>query len=176
MTDTTSYVPVHLPYVAIGDSTGDSDYFATCSCGWSGEPHDEVRSAQIDAVAHRDGAACPPDRLDQAMAAMLDLQDDLAEVVVWLAENWSADLPAPFVYGTSHYDDDPSNEPRAGVNLLVPCYGDDVLARAAARLGVPVTTDLAPNSQGHRYRRAFRAFGRVHIDAYTLVEDGEPGS
>jgi hypothetical protein len=172
MTDTTSYVPVHLPYVASGDPDVTGDYRATCRCGWTGEPHHEAVWAQIDAVAHRDGAAGPPDRLDGAMAAMLDLQDDLAEVVVWLSENWSTDLPGPFVHGTNHYDD-PTATSVAGIDLLVPCHGGDVLARAAARLGVPVTTDPAPDSQGNRYRRAGRAFGRVHIDAYTPVEDVE---
>ncbi len=29
------------------------------------------------------------------MSGLLDLQDDLADAVMWLAENWSADLPVP---------------------------------------------------------------------------------
>ena len=41
-----------------------------------------------------------PPALDAAMSELLDLQDDLADVVVWLAENWSADLPVP--HGHQH--------------------------------------------------------------------------
>ena len=33
---------------------------------------------------------------------LLDLQDDLARAVMWLAEHWSADLPAPHGRGVGH--------------------------------------------------------------------------
>jgi hypothetical protein len=90
---------------------------------------------------------------------------------VWLAENWSADLPAPCVNGTNHYRDD-DNQGRAGVTLLVYCDDHDLLARAAARLGVPVILDPGPDSSGNRYQRATRRVGRVHLQAYTAAGEG----
>ena len=43
----------------------------------------------------------PGDGLDRLMSELLDLQDDLARAVMWLAEHWSADLPAPARAGAS---------------------------------------------------------------------------
>jgi hypothetical protein len=169
MSDTTTIEVVHLVEVD-SDSPDDDCYFATCSCGWTGDIHREAEWATVDAAEHRDQAVGPPDGLDRTMSDLLDLQDDLAETVVWLAEHWSADLPTPFVNGTNHYGDD-DNQGRAGVILLVWCDDHDVLARAAARLEVPVITDPDPDSSGNRYQRATRRFGRIHLQAYSAAGD-----
>jgi hypothetical protein len=165
MTDPTmSYVPLHVRYVATGDPTGD--YVATCNCGWTGEPQDEVLAAQIDAADHRDGAAGTPDALDQAITDLLDLGDDLADTVIWLAEHWSADLPSPHPTATSHTI---GIDAKAGLRLLVYCADSTEFSRAAQLLGAPVTVDSEPNPFGDYYRRAVRCIGRVHIHAYALA-------
>jgi hypothetical protein len=70
---------------------------------------------------------------------LLDIQDDLARVVVWLAEHWSADLPAPTVYG---YGGGPS---AARVELSVYYLSPDDLARVAELLGASPVDDPAPD-------------------------------
>jgi hypothetical protein len=150
---------------------GTGDHFATCTCGWTGGLHEEAVWAQIDAQAHTETAAGPPDAVDQAITDLLDLQDDLAAVVVWLAEHWSADLPSPHPVATSHGSGEDS---RAGVRLLVYCADPAEFTRAAQVLRAPVTEDPAPNRYGRHYRHAVHRIGRVHIDAYTPIEAATP--
>jgi hypothetical protein len=95
------------------------------------------------------------------MGELLDLQDDLARVVIWLAEHWSADLPVPDAYGTG--------VGRVEVRMNAYCHSTDLLTRAAARLGVPLVDDPATSSRGVRYRRAVRRFGRVSLQAYRAL-------
>jgi len=136
---------------------------AVCSCGWESQwTCEDAEDALRAATDHVDTAIGPPDRMDRAMSAMLDLQDDLANIVLWLAENWSTDLPAPKVYS---YSRDHEGYPRAGVRLLVYCPSAEMLRQAAERMGVPVT--LNPVAMPVRYQEAVRDFGRVRIDAYT---------
>jgi hypothetical protein len=143
---------------------------AVCSCGWASHWTDHGPAATQAGVEHIDTAIGPPDAMDVLMGAMLDLQDDLASVVVWLAENWSADLPAPGLYPTTHYDDPERVRGVAGVALRAAAADAAVLARAADRLGVPVLTDEAPDGLGNRYQRATRRFGRVAVEVIRRVE------
>jgi hypothetical protein len=169
ITTTTTLVPAHR--VAV---TSDGyEYLAECSCGWASDWQATPEAADRAGVEHTDTAVGPPDDLDRAMTDLLDLQDDLAATVVWLTENWSADLPAPYVHSTTHYHDGDDASGKAGMRLLVPCGNDvDSLARAAAHLGVPIIDDPANDEGRDRYRRATLALGRVHIQAYALL--GEP--
>ena len=130
---------------------------AICSCAWSSGwlPHsDEATQAGTE---HLDGAIGPPDPLDDAMNVMLDIQEDLADTVVWLAENWSADLPAPGVHGGVGCLHDPAVP---AVRLLVVCDTADELGRVATRLGSPAPT-------GGPFVVAARDFGRVLIAAWV---------
>ena len=63
------------------------------------EPDPSPDAAFEAGCDHPHEAVGPPDAMDAAMSAMLDLQDDLAGVVMWLAENWSTDLPSPYLHG-----------------------------------------------------------------------------
>jgi hypothetical protein len=117
--------------------------------------------ADAAAEDHREIAIDPGDGLDRLMGELLDLQDDLAQAVMWLAEHWSADLPAPYAYG---YGSDP-----VGVRLLAYCGSGDVLTRAVAVLGMPLADDPAPDTQGVRYRRAVRRFGVVALHVYREI-------
>ena len=164
ITTTTTLVPAHR--VAV---TSDGyEYRAECSCGWASDWHATPEAADTAGAEHTDRAVGPPDGIDRAMTELLDLQDDLAAAVVWLAENWSADLPAPYVVSTTHYDDGDDAGGKAGVRLLVPCDNDkDGLGGAAARLGAAVVDDPANDEGRDRYRRATLVIGRVHIQAYA---------
>jgi hypothetical protein len=166
-TITTILVPAHRLAV-VGDGF---EYRAECSCGWAGDWQASAEAAEVSGREHTEAAVGPADGLDRAMTELLDLQDDLAAAVVWLAEHWSADLPAPHVYSATHYGEGIGPDGLAGVRLLVAC-ADDELARAAACLGAPITADPARGRGDTRYRRAIRRIGRVRIEALTRLEEG----
>ena len=147
-------------------------YRAECWCGWNSVWCDDYATADEAGQDHREIAAGPPDGLDAALSGLLDLQDDLADTVIWLAENWSADLPKPVVSSHMHYRDD--GEALAGVRLLAYCDSADELVRVAELLGEPVVVDAEPNRSGTRCEGARRRFGRVELDAYHETNpDGE---
>jgi hypothetical protein len=101
------------------------------------------------------------------MSDLLDLQDGLADMVVWLAENWSADLPVPIVYAC---DGGIGLDP-ARVKVAACCLDPAELTRIAHLLGAPPVDDERPNSQGRRYRNARRDFGRVTLHAFHRLPD-----
>jgi hypothetical protein len=131
---------------------------AECSCGWSGDWHHDGALAEADGDDHREIVIGPSDGLDRLMGELLDLQDDLARAVIWLAEHWSADLPVPRCRGLGSEN--------ARVELSAYCLTAGELARAADVLGVPLVDDPAPDSRGMRYRRALRRFGRVQLRVF----------
>ena len=162
MTATTSetrYGLVHLVRVHQAERTRALGYRPECLCGWSGNSTSRACDAEAAALAHRDEAPGLPDGLDATMSALLDLQDDVAQAVVWLAENWEADLPVPTPTATTIYAGADDREGAAGVRLLAYCPDATVLARASARLGVPLRDDEAPNACGNRYTRAVACSG-----------------
>ncbi|MGH9005001.1 MAG: hypothetical protein ACRDYV_17915, partial [Acidimicrobiia bacterium] len=112
---------------------------AECWCGWNSAWCDDYVTADEAGQDHREVAAGPPDGLDAALSGLLDLQDDLAATVMWLAEHWSADLPAPDVYSHTQYRE--NGEALAAVRLLVYCDSTDGLVRVAKLLGEPVVAD-----------------------------------
>jgi hypothetical protein len=141
---------------------GAARYRAECSCGWAGEWHDDAAMAEADGDDHREVVIGPGDELDELMSDLLDLQDHLAQAVMWLAEHWSADLPVPKVRGKVR-------EP-AGIELSAYCTDADVLSRAADLLRVPVVDDPAPDLRGCRYRRAVRSFGSVTLELFRTID------
>jgi hypothetical protein len=167
MTDTTMRAPAPVHPVAV--VSDGFEFLAECGCGWASDWHPRPQDADEAGAEHRDTAVGPPDAMDVLMSGLLDLQDDLAATVVWLAENWSADLPAPALLSTTHYDD--TGEPVAGVSLLAGTTDSVELVRVADRLGVPVLTDERPDTQGNRYQRAARRFGRVEVEVIRSVGD-----
>jgi hypothetical protein len=150
----------HLVEVAWDGRPWGHGVRAECSCGWSGDWRTDVTAAADDGIEHREIAVGPGDELDGLMSGLLDLQDDLAEATMWMIEHWSADMPVPFTRGTG----DPVE-----VVLFAYCLASDELARAAEVLGAPLVDDPAPNSQGIRYRRATRQFGRVSLEVYREI-------
>ena len=168
MTDTTMKAPVPTHLVAV---TSDGyEFLAECGCGWASEWYGTPEGADAAGVDHQDEAVGPPEPFDVAMSELLDIQDDLAVVVVWLAENWSADLPVPGIYCR------PGVAPAypGGVQLMVACPELGVLDRVARLLGVPVREDATLSRYtGVAHRRAVRSFGRVILDAYAPADTGE---
>jgi hypothetical protein len=168
-TATTAFEPMHLVEVE-SYSPYDNAYAAACSCGWTGDLQRERDAAVADGVEHRDQAG-RGDGLDVVMTDLLDLQDGLADMVVWLAENWSADLPVPSVYGRGGH---PLRRDPAGVELLVCCHDPAVLVRIGHLLGVPPVDDARTDDRGNRYRNVSQEFGRVTLRAFCQIEG--PGS
>ena len=174
MATTTPIDLAHLVQVVTeDDSSGGPAYRAQCSCGWVTDwlYHNDA-AAHAAGVDHCEVATGPGDGLDRAMSDMLDIQDDLAAMVVWLAENWSADLPVPTVYGRGGGG---GSLGPAGVELWAYCTDASDLTRIAHLLGVPPTDDDQPNPHnGARYREAVRHFGRVSLRAFTKITT-DPG-
>ena len=146
-------------------------YRAECWCGWSSAWCEEYVTADEAGVDHREVTVTPATGFDAALSGLLDLQDDLADTVIWLAENWSAELPVPLERARCIDRDD--GEAVAGLGLLVYCDTAEQLVELAELLGSPVVADPDPDSEAQRYQRVTRDFGRVQIEAYT--ELAEPG-
>jgi hypothetical protein len=165
-TTTTTFDLTHAVRVVCDGQVDGLGHRAECGCGWASDWCDDTADAEVAGVDHREVAVGPGDGLDRVMSELLDLQDDLADMVVWLAENWSADLPVPVVYGRDGGGD--TGGP-ARVELWAYCDPAD-LSHIARLLGVPMVEDERPDCYGSRYRRARRDFGRVSLQAYTSIE------
>jgi hypothetical protein len=160
-TDTTAAVPVHLVEVHNEGSAGLSPYSAVCSCGWLGDSHEEPVWAQIEGLTHREDVD-DPDVMDRLMSDLLDIQENLAAAVVWLAENWAAHLPELEWHGGR------GSARRGGpaVELVAYCRPED-WAEAVEVLDGPVTEDLVPDDGLQRYQRVRREWGRVRLELFT---------
>jgi hypothetical protein len=109
------------------------------------------------------------DGVDELLSGLLDIQDDIAQAVIWMAENWSADLPAPRWYGRGSQGDDDE-----AVRLLVCCDLAE-LARVAELVEAAPTADETPDTRGNRYRRLRHRFGSGHVELHAFAAiDQEP--
>jgi hypothetical protein len=146
------------------------DYRAECWCGWASAWCADYATADLAASDHREVAAGPANNLDATLGGLLDLQDDLADAVIWLAENWSSDLPVPRPYAGGRQLENGQCVPCLG--LLVECAMTRDLAKLAELLAAPIVLDAQVDRDGACYQRAPRHFGRVHIEAFAEVSDG----
>jgi hypothetical protein len=166
-TTTTMTVPAPAHQVAV--VSDGYEYLAECACGWASDWQPTPDAADTAGAEHCEAAIGPPDEMDRLMSALLDLQDDLAATVVWLAENWSAHLPS-----LGWYANGSEHEPgRPALRVLGACDPDE-LAAAAAVLGSALTDDPPTDSGAARYRRATRDIGRVRIEVFTRLDRCEP--
>jgi hypothetical protein len=94
-----------------------------------------------------------------------DLQDDLADTVIWLAENWSGDLPVPEIRPNERELEDGEHVPY--LQLLVHCETAAELAPVIDRLASPRMSSAESDAQGRGDQPGTRRFGRVHIIART---------
>ena len=137
---------------------------AECWCGWASAWCNDYTTADAAATDHRNVIAGPATELDAALSGLLDLQDDLADAVIWLAENWSSDFPVPQAHLGS-------------LRLLVRCATPGDLVAMAELLAGPIVAEAEPNQHdGSRARRVTRTFGRVEIEAYRRVDGHAPGA
>lgn len=140
---------------------------AECWCGWASAWCDDHATADESADHHRKVAAGPATGLDATLAGLLDLQDDLADAVLWLADNWSSDLPIPQAVPRGSSLEDGACVPC--LRLQVTCDTTEELVALADLMAAPVVLDAEPDAHGRRYQRATRDFGGVHIEACTEV-------
>jgi hypothetical protein len=144
---------------------------AECWCGWASAWCDDYATADAAADDHREVASMPASDLDATLSGLLDLQDDLADTVMWLAENWSSDLPVPYPYPRAEYRDNGDCVPCLA--LLVYCGTADRLAELADLLACPVVLDPKPSRSGRHFAVATRTFGRVGIEAFAEATTAE---
>ena len=104
--------------------------------------------------------------MDRLVMGLIDITEDIHTAVVWLAEHWSADLPAPAWFGRNE-----QTRPGDALRLLVYC-DDDQLARVAELTGTVPVDDPAVDGLGNRYRRVRYPFGtgRVLLEAITGID------
>ena len=159
MTYTTMTVPSPThPVTLVCD---DEEYRAECACGWVSDWSFNPADADSEGVCHQDDAARATDAMDLVINDLLDLQDDLAAAVVWLAENWTTGLPT---LGWSGCGDDRRRD-RPAVRLLG--YASPAEMTAAAVVLDTTMIDGPPDVGGRRWRRAIRDFGRVRIQIFA---------
>jgi hypothetical protein len=159
----TTPVPSHVVQVV---SDGD-EYLAECSCGWASEWHVIPEDAEAAGLEHRDGSV-QADEMDVLMSGLLDLQDDIAAVVLWLAENWSVPLPS-LVFSASG---DGRHRDRPALRVLG-YTGPAEFVAAAGVLGAAPVDDPPGQVGAGRYRHAIRVFGRVEIEVFTSLADAQ---
>jgi hypothetical protein len=133
------------------------EHRAECSCGWSGDWYVDDVVAVMAGVEHSEIAVGLPEALDGFIGELLDVQDDLSGLVMWLAEHWSADLPVPALWGLSG---------TGQVEVSVHCESRAELARVATRLGATVGRDRRYDAEKEPYWCARRRFGRVAVEAW----------
>jgi hypothetical protein len=111
-------------------------------------------AAVLAGVEHPEIAVGPADGLDELLGGLLDLQDDLARVVVWMAENWSADLPVPSRLAAGP----------GPLDLHVQCRDVEELDRVADLL--ELHGDPAEHSDDATGWGACRRFGTVLVEVW----------
>jgi hypothetical protein len=116
----TTLCPRDLPHVVQTVAHRQLGYRAECRCGWAGEWTTDYSAADEQTARHR-SATLGSDRLAMTLCELMDLQDDIADALMWLAENWASDLPAPRV----RVRQDGRGRPMPGVALAVECESED---------------------------------------------------
>jgi hypothetical protein len=159
----------HLVQVVCHKACG---HRAECWCGWASAWCDDYTTADAAATDHREVAAGPATGLDTTLSDLLNLQDDLADTVIWLAENWSSDFPVPQAHiRVRHLD---NGKCVSCLRLLVHCATPGELVAMADLLAGPIVADAEPHQDGSRYERVTRTFGRIDIEAYTKAGGNAP--
>jgi hypothetical protein len=125
----TTLSPKKLPHVVQTVVHRQLGYRAECWCGWAGRWTAEHAVADEETATHR-AATMGSEGLALTMCELMDLQDDVADMLMWLAENWASDLPVPQV----RVRRDSDGRPMPGVALAVRCEAEDDAAWIATLL------------------------------------------
>jgi hypothetical protein len=169
---TTVLVPVDLAHLVQVVAHTTSGLRAECRCGWASRWYDDHPEADAMARRHREVAVGSPTGIEAVLGGLLDLQDDLADAVMWLAEHWTAELPLP--RAVPHIDQRANGDAVPGLTLLMPCASRDTVSSVADTLGADVTVERTASDR--LSERTSRRFGRVWIDAcYEIADDSAVG-
>jgi hypothetical protein len=157
---TTVLVPIDLAHLVQVVGHDKSGLRAECRCGWASRWYDDYPEADAIARRHREVAIGSPTGLEAVLGGLLDLQDDIADVVAWLAEYWSSDLPAP--RAVPHIDLGANGESVPGLTLSMRCTIREMVSSVADMLGAEVALEQTGSGLTER---TSRRFGRVIVDA-----------
>ena len=155
----TVLVPRGIAHVVQAVEHSSGSYRAECLCGWASGWTDVEVWAEAAARDHRAGSRSRR-RVEELLADLLDLQDDLADAACWLADAWSEDLPVPELWPRA--DVRSGGGRSTGVALLVRCASREEVARVADVMGAAVVAE----ADGRRSVAAVRR-GRVYVEAST---------
>jgi len=158
---TTPTVPDYHTTWTTGHLTEPGYYRAECSCGWTSEWFEDQADAEDQCYDHHEVVLGPPDALDVLITELLDIQDDLAEAVIWLADHWTAELPAPSLSPRQHGEAGPHV-----VTLIVTCSSADQVHQVAALTGTPVA------ATGHVVTTSTMFGTRVRLEAFAAPDPG----
>jgi hypothetical protein len=111
--------------------------------------------------------AGPADHVDELLSALLDIEDDIGQAVMWLAEHWTLDLPKVrwHIGNESH---------GRALRLLAIALDWADLRSAAGVLDAPITFHRV-DDDGEVWLAATRRFGTVHLEVLHPVEDPAAG-
>jgi hypothetical protein len=166
----TVLLPVDLAHLVQVVAQTKSGLRAECRCGWVSRWYDDYPEADAMARRHSEVAIGPPTGLEAVLGGLLDLQDDIADVVIWLAEYWTSDLPSP--RAVPHIEQRANGELVPGLTLSMRCTSREMVSSVADMLGAEVAVERT--ASGRRSERTSRRFGRVCIDAcYEIAVDAE---
>jgi hypothetical protein len=158
---TTVMTPLDLAHLVQVVAHRACGYRAECLCGWAGSWCDDYRHAQLGASDHRAATVGPPNGLEAALGGLLDLQDDLADALCWIADRWTPGLPTPYPVHRIERRADGGAVP--ALTLMMTCASTAELMAVARMLSTTSTPDpaswMAP-------RRVGRSFGRVRLEGY----------
>jgi hypothetical protein len=105
--------------------------------------------------------------IDELVSGLFDIGDDINAAVVWLAEHWSGDLPAPRWAGRLTDQHRPG---RSVLRLQVRCSPPE-LARIASLAGAsPVVERTGPGNRWHVVCSLAFGTGRVELRAATSAD------
>ena len=158
---TTVLVPIDLSHLVQVVAHTTSGLRAECRCGWASRWYDDYPEAEAMARRHREVAIGPPTGLEAVLGGLLDLQDDIADAVTWLAEYWTPDLPSP--RAVPHIAHGVNGDSVPGLTLSMVCTSRDIVSSVADMLGAEVAVERTES--GRLSERTSRHFGRVCIEA-----------
>jgi hypothetical protein len=97
----------------------------------------------------------PADHVDQVVSGLLDIQDDIAKTVMWIAQHWSTDLP-PITWSTGGV---PEDDTTTVLVVTARCSTVEDLERVARLLRSRVLVE--PLGDLRLVHHAWRSFGQV---------------
>jgi hypothetical protein len=160
-TMTTVVSPIHFDHLVQVVHHKACGRRAECWCGWASAWCDDYETADAAAQDHHEVVAGSATDFDATISGLLDLQDDLADALCWIADRWTPGLPTPYPVHRIERRADGGAVP--ALTLMMTCASTAELMAVARMLSTTSTPDpaswMAP-------RRVGRSFGRVRLEGY----------